>query len=220
MLVDCIKRLFKGKERDDLAPIFTIEELSKIELSSFGSLTEGSLDLEEKYSHKESKKNVLIVDDEETMFYIYKNCIKKMNVFCKNNKNVFKNYNVYYSFNKNAGIIALDSIFKGMKIDIAFLDLTLGFTLKLDKYPDVSRELMNKIIIVDGVDLAIEINKRNPDARIVFVTSHTNDFTIHSTKAYEEKFYNHFNRHIRDYYINKNSDKKCEDMCKILYGEK
>lgn len=159
----------------------------------------------------ENLKNVLIVDDLEDIDVLYLRAFKAIKVTNdKKNKerNVYKDFNVYSTFENNCGAIAFNFI-KNNRIDYAILDITLGYLTNLDN---------GKYVTIDGIDLAVEIWKRYPTCHVVFSTVHTCNQKNPTINKYFKKFNILTGKNLEDYYIEKNSEHLYEELEKFLYS--
>lgn len=113
-----------------------------------------------------------------------------------------------------AGCIAYKAIvIDKQKIDYAILDITLGYIILLDNEAAEYLEL-------DGIDIAIELLKINPETKILFVTAHTMDIRNEDMTYYIVKFETETGRKMSPmYYANKNSEDRPEKIYNFLYGE-
>lgn len=214
-ILSFLNKLFSGGKKKRLDPILSMDEISSLNLNSFGDVTPGIF--KEEINTDSNAPKLLLVDDEESMYFIYKNCFRKINTFSKDN--VYRDFNILPTFGKNSGLIAYRCIHELPKIDYAILDLTLSYTFKIVPSMCDNPEFLHRTVIMDGVDLAIELHKRNPNVKIRFLTSHSNDFSISTIRPYAEKFMDHFGEYIGAYYINKEHEGKCKAIYEFLYGK-
>lgn len=214
-LFKAIDNLFSGNRKKRLDPILSMDEIASLNLLQFGDITP-DIFKEEVNTNPDAPK-LLLVDDEESMYFIYKNCFRKINTFSSDN--VYNDFTLLPTFGRNSGLIAYRYIHELPKIDYAILDLTLSYTFKVVPSMCDKPEFLHRTVIMDGVDLAIELHKKNPNVKIRFLTSHSNDFTISTIRPYAEKFMEHFGEYIGDYYINKEQECKCKKIYEFLYGK-
>ena len=110
---------------------------------------------------------------------------------------VLEDYNVLYFIGKNVGFSFLHFLeSSNIKIDYIVLDITINTFAKVD----------DNILEIDGVDLAIYIDKKYPDCKIMFNTAHTMNPRNPTVSSYMSKFKQHFNVGIEKYSINKLSN--------------
>lgn len=160
-------------------------------------------------NHNYDKKTLLFVDDYKAMESLY-------NIAFINNKettkrDVYEDFNVYKIFGENCGIKALKLIEK-QKIDYAILDLTLGEIVHYNAEDD-----NEKYVCIDGVDIASEILKHNPEAKIVFVTAHNLNTKYDKFKMFTEKFKAVANEDIEKHYINKLEEDRDQELIDFIY---
>lgn len=216
-IVNMISDLFKIKTKKRLPPILSMDEISSLNLKMFGEITPDIFG--EKLHPKKSSPSLLMVDDEESMYFIYKNCFRRIKTFSKDGDDVYHDFHLLPTFGKNSGLVAYRCIEELPKIDYAILDLTLSYTFKIVPGMCKKPEFLHRTIVMDGVDLAIKLHEKNPNVKIRFLTSHTDDFTISTIKPYADKFYAYFKDRIENHYINKESDYKFDQIYNFLYNK-
>lgn len=145
--------------------------LNEMDFSSYGNPI---------VSNPDNPTSILIVDDYDLTNVLFSNDFKAMDAeFNHNPENDFK---IYRCLNKDAGYQAWNLIAKHKtKIDYALLDLTLGLVVKLPN---------GDFVDIDGVELACKILEVNPDAKILFVSAHTNNKENYILKKYSSKLSN------------------------------
>lgn len=206
-----LKSLFRKEPHNEEEIIETVKDLfpNREEIIS-------NIDLEDTpevkpYTKKEPSsklKNLLLLDDYVAIESIYK--INLDNIKTQKNKNPYKDFNVFGCFGEISGRKALKLISK-YKIDYAILDLTLSESVYYNKE--------NVTIYLDGVDIASELYKRNPDVKIMFLTAHNLNLRYDYFQNYSEKFNKvSGGKNIVDHYINKISDDIGHIFFKFLYG--
>lgn len=158
----------------------------------------------------DTKQNILIVDDYEDIIYVIDRAFKKLytdytNLACGCEEDdaglncVYKTHNVFQALGVTCSLTAMKFI-RENKVDIAILDLTLGDLIHID--PETK-------LTMDGVDLIIEIIKRNPDCKFIFLTAHsfTKEDEVSLTSNIRQKYKNKFklvlNKNIEDYVVSK-----------------
>ena len=197
-MLDTLKRYFskdKQKEKKD-----KINKLSKKDFESYTKPKE--LQREQKkivvpdvYSNKiidNNKPSILVMDDFVGMAQLINDELDRVQC-C----NITKDYNIILA----TGLFAAFSVEnmiknKTHKIDIAFLDITLGGVVKGIEY--------------DGIDVAIMLKKYNKNCVIKFVTGHT--LNKHNPELFKfiEKFETFFNTKMDDTEIINFNGKKVE----------
>ena len=106
-------------------------------------------------------------------------------------------YNVLYFIGKNVGFSFLYFLeTSNIKIDYAVLDITINTFAKVE----------DSVLEIDGVDLAIYIDKKYSDCKVMFNTAHTMNPRNPTVSSYMSKFKQHFNVGIEKYSINKLSN--------------
>ena len=98
-------------------------------------------------------KNILLVDDHPFILDTYVNMLKKTNLF------KFENFLEATSVEK-----ALSIINEEKEIDIAFFDISMP-----------KNSISN---IEDGIDLALHFKSKHPNAKIIFITMHTEFYIL------------------------------------------
>lgn len=142
-------------------------------------------------------KTLLLVDDVELSALLYKADFDGIrDVYGLDIEN---EYNEIKSLGQVCGYSSIKYIkTTDIKITHAILDLTLGHIEMVD----------GVYLEVDGVDVAIELYKHNPDIKILFSTAHSLDNKNATVKYYFNKL-KEFNGHcLLDFYLNKNTDRK------------
>lgn len=158
-------------------------------------------------------KTVLILDDIIESKLMYNTDFSKIKRKYKVDPN--KDFRIVYANGSKAGYIAYRYVMDtNNPIDIALLDITLGGIIKFDD---------GNYIEIDGVDIAIELYKRNPDIKFVFATSHTLNRGASDMLYYFDKFEEATGENLCRYYLDKNNNDKENDRAlqikKLLYGQ-
>lgn len=97
-----------------------------------------------------------------------------------------------------AGFIAHKYLLDAYKIDYAVLDITLGYSIKLNN---------GSYIEYDGVDIALEIMEKFPNAKIAFCSAHAMNRDNNMINKFIDKFEKTTGMNIDKHYINKNGDR-------------
>jgi len=124
--------------------------------------------------YDKSKPTILIMDDFTGMVLLLKDELGRVQC-C----DVNKNFNILIVTGKYAAFSVEKTLRNNpIKIDIAFLDITLGGVINNIEY--------------DGIDTAILINSLNPECNIKFITGHTlnkhNPTIFKFMKKFEDSF--------------------------------
>lgn len=156
------------------------------------------------------KPRVIVVDDLTTVRTIFNLDLDKIKTVY--GKDVKEDFNLCYFIGPKAGFEAFKFVaVENQKVDYAFLDLTLGYLVKVDD---------DSYIEIDGIDLAITILKRNPNAKIIFSTASTLDYGNRNMQYFIDKFYEFSKIKLNsesEMYMNKNSD-RIKTILNLLYG--
>jgi len=153
------------------------------------------------------EKNLLILDDQEVSFELYKADFRKIERGY--NVNPLNDFNIINVLGVQAGLMAYKYIINNEnKIDYAMLDITLGFIIKLDN---------GEHFEFDGIDIAILLIKYNPNIKFLFLTAHTLNRRNPVLSNYFEKFEESTGKSIEDFYLNKNVD-RFNKLYELLYG--
>ena len=147
---------------------------------------------------------LLIVDDIPDTKVIYEFMFKQ--ILAKYKYDIYKHVEVSYALGNDCVSKAYAFICKN-KIDLACLDLTMGYMVK--DGPIIEE--------INGVDLYYIIkNKNNQDASMVFVTAHSFNSDNPVISSYINEFKLAVDDSIYKHYINKNDANKLDLMYKFL----
>ena len=147
---------------------------------------------------------LLIVDDIPDTKVIYEFMFKQ--ILAKYKYDIYKHVEVSYALGNDCVSKAYAFICEN-KIDLACLDLTMGYMVK--DGPIIEE--------INGVDLYYIIkNKNNADASMVFVTAHSFNSDNPVISSYINEFKLAVNDSIYKHYINKNDANKLDLMYKFL----
>lgn len=145
-----------------------------------------------------TQKTLLLVDDIEISEFLYKADFDGLLSMYK--LDVMNEYNYVKALGPVCGYSAINFIRTSeVLITHAILDLTLGH---IEIVSD------GTYIEVDGVDIAIELYRHNPDVKILFSTAHSLDNKNSTVKYYFNKLQEATGRSLLDLYLNKNGDRK------------
>jgi len=160
--MNIIKKLL-AKIKSPIDNIFNEEESEEIDYikpmdlgSNKYEIIVPEIDLNKNSKFNQKLKTIFIMDDFDGMAELIKDELKQVN--CCNLK---KYFNIIMSTGIFAGFSIRNLLQENpdLKIDIAFLDITLGGIINGEE--------------LDGIDIAILLKERNPDCLIKFVTGHT-----------------------------------------------
>lgn len=189
MLMKLIKKFFSKPVPLELPVKLNRKEIiDSIDYTKFKSL---------EYVNK-TQKTLLLVDDIEISEFLYKADFDGLLSMYK--LDVMNEYNYVKALGPVCGYSAINFIRTSeVLITHAILDLTLGH---IEIVSD------GTYIEVDGVDIAIELYRHNPDVKILFSTAHSLDNKNSTVKYYFNKLQEATGRSLLDLYLNKNGDRK------------
>jgi hypothetical protein len=200
-----IKDLFKKKVSEKINNESLLDDL-------LNGIQDGVEEIDyDKYPNPEiidngSDKTILFLDDMVNMWFLYDLDIHEIKD--KYKKDVYEDFNIIKCFGREAGFTAHKFIFKNYKkVDFAILDITLGYGVKL---------LNGEYVEYDGIDVFLELYKRNPDMKFLFCTAHTLNIKNPTVGYFFKKFESETGLKFKDHYLNKNS-KRSEAIYKLLY---
>ena len=197
MLIDFFKKFFSKPVSPEL-PV----KLSRKEI--IDSIDYGKFQSPEFINNKK-QETLLLVDDIEISEFLYKADFDGILSVYK--LNVMKEYNYIKALGPECGYSAINFIRNSdILITHAILDLTLGH---IEIVSD------GTYIEVDGVDIAIELYKHNPDVKILFSTAHSLDNKNSTVKYYFHKLQEATGKSLLDLYLNKNGNRK-DSLYKLL----
>jgi len=149
------------------------------------------------YGNVNATKTMLLVDDQESVFYLYDldfESIKKRFGY-----DILNEFKIVRCDGNDAGFTASKYIQSvDNEIVVGILDLTLGTIVKLSN---------GKILLRDGVDLALELIDRHPRCKIGVCTAHMLNDENPAIMALIHKFNKATGRELLDYAFSKNSDR-------------
>ena len=202
-LLSLKKKIVEVEVVEEQVELTKSEMISRIDMSKYGN----PIFVNE---YDKDKPTIIMVDDLLPTKVLYDVAIKnikhvKFNKdknecevdYTHDNKIKIDDYNVLYFIGKNVGFSFLHFLeTSNIKIDYVVLDITINTFAKVE----------DNILEIDGVDLAIYIDKKNPDCKIMFNTAHTMNPRNPTVSSYMSKFKQHFNVGIEKYSINKLSN--------------
>lgn len=207
--IEYITGLFKKKKEETTSTSSSKEEqpqalpteilLNELDFSSYGLPI---------ITNEDKPTNLLIVDDYDLTNVLFSNDFKAMTSEFNHNPN--DDFKIYRCLNKNAGYQAWHLVSKlKTKIDYALLDLTLGLVVKLPN---------GEFIDIDGAELACKILEVNPEAKILFVSAHTNNKENYILKKYSSKLI-HCGLDLYSNYCHKSSPDRYKTIHDFLYNK-
>lgn len=203
-LLSLKKKIIEVEDVEEQVELTKSEMINRIDMSKYGN----PIFVNE---YNKDKPTIIMVDDLLPTKVLYDVAIKNIkHVKFNKDKNeceidythdnkikVLEDYNVLYFIGKNVGFSFLHFLeASNIKIDYAVLDITINTFAKVE----------DNILEIDGVDLAIYIDKKYPDCKIMFNTAHTMNPRNPTVTSYMSKFKQHFNVGIEKYSINKLSN--------------
>ena len=202
-LLSLKKKIVEVEVVEEKVELTKSEMISRIDMSKYGN----PIFVNE---YDKDKPTIIMVDDLLPTKVLYDVAIKnikhvKFNKdknecevdYTHDNKIKIDDYNVLYFIGKNVGFSFLHFLeTSNIKIDYVVLDITINTFAKVD----------DNMLEIDGVDLAIYIDKKYPDCKIMFNTAHTMNPRNPTVSSYMSKFKQHFNVGIEKYSINKLSN--------------
>lgn len=142
-----------------------------------------------------NRKTIILLDDLVPTKFLYEIAMEDID---KSTNTVFlEKFNVIYFFGKNIGFSFIDFLrTTDIKIDYAILDITINTYTRVK----------NTTLDLDGVDLAIEINKKYPNCTILFNSAHTMNPRNPTVSNFMGKFKKHFGIGLESQSIDKMSN--------------
>ena len=151
---------------------------------------------------KEGRPTLFILDDLPSTEILY--TIDFKNINNDYNFDVEEKFNVIMVYGRKVGFAALKFFKKNIKIDYAILDITIDSLEKFDN---------GDYLDLDGIDIAIELNRICKDTKIIFSSAHTLNVRNNLMLEYITKYENHFKNDITKHSIDKNSTRY-----KVIYN--
>lgn len=154
-------------------------------------------------------KGLLLMDDVKHTSSLYSIDFKRIQR--RHNKNILSDFTVITAYGRECGFQVAKYIKEeeNPPITHALLDITLGYSERLPS---------GDLLEIDGIDIAMELIKSNPDIKFLFCTSHSNCSDVSTMKYYFDKFEKE-GYDISKYIIDKNSSERYEDIYKFLYAD-
>lgn len=152
---------------------------------------------------------MILIDDIECTDLMYKQDIISME--STYNVTPYKDFKVIKCLGKDAGYIAYKYVvLNGNKVNKGVIDITLGHNV---------RNKDGFYVDIDGIDIAWHIKECNPNFEFILSTAHTLNTKNTVINKYNAKCEKHFNRPLKDYYLNKNSY-RVDRFYMLAYGSK
>ena len=152
-----------------------------------------------------NKPSILIVDDNEYIKDLYEYDFKQLDRIA--NEPISSKYNIIYALGDNSGMLALQYIVRDFNIKIALLDLTLAKLYNIEE---------DTFIELDGVDLAIALEKYLPNTFYRFLSAHNLEYPIGILMEYLKKANKYLNRDLAVLTINKSIRNKEEVFLNLI----
>jgi len=196
-MIKYLKKLFTKETEPEMDISKEIDAFKK-QYSNEDRLLE-NLDIEEPEvcGNINSNKVLLLVDDQPTVFFLYK--VEFETILDKHGYDIAKKFKIVKCVGPKAGFIANKYLQTASnEIVIAILDLTLGCIIKVDEY---------HTIVYDGVDIALDIIKKHPMCKIGVCTAHMLDTANPVLSKLINKFNKTTGHNLLDYAFSKNDDR-------------
>ncbi len=126
-------------------------------------------------------QTILIMDDYQSMVDLIAKELKRID--CGEGCVIYENYNIVSASSEYAAFIVENALLNdGLRVDIAFLDITLG-------------GVMNNLEL-DGIDIADILKRANPNCNVKLLTGHTLNKKNPEIFKFFQKFEDVFDRQI------------------------
>lgn len=141
-----------------------------------------------------NRKTILIMDDLPTTEVLY--TVDFKNIKLEFDYDITSKFNIIMLYDRKVGFAALKFLKKKINIDYAILDINID---SLEKFDD------GDYLDLDGIDIAIELIKINPKAKIIFSSAYTLNAKNPLMYDYIVKYEKNFNKSLVENTIDKNS---------------
>lgn len=181
LILKLIELIKKWRKKETISEV--IEEERDLTTEEMLNLLDYSKYIKPEFinGYNKNKKTIILLDDLMPTKFLYEIAINEMDKQYKDK--FFDKFNVVYFFGKNIGFSFINFLrTSGIKIDYAVLDITINTYTKVG----------NTTLDLDGVDLAIELDKKYPECSLLFNSAHTMNKRNPTVSNFMSKFENHF----------------------------
>lgn len=159
----------------------------------------------------EKEQTLLILDDLPDTLCLF--TVDFERIERKYKRNPYNDFKIVELIGKECGFSAHKYIKHQLatgksKVDIAILDITLGYMERVEG---------GDVIEFDGIDVAIELLKVNPNTKIIFATAHTLDRRDRTMAYYYNKFEKATGKTLDAFYLHKLGD-RTDEFHSLIYG--
>lgn len=141
-----------------------------------------------------NRKTILIMDDLPTTEVLY--TVDFKNIKLEFDYDITSKFNIIMLYDRKVGFATLKFLKKKINIDYAILDINID---SLEKFDD------GDYLDLDGIDIAIELTKINPNVKIIFSSAYTLNAKNPLMYDYIVKYEKNFNKSLVENTIDKNS---------------
>ena len=141
-----------------------------------------------------NRKTILIMDDLPTTEVLY--TVDFKNIKLEFDYDITSKFNIIMLYDRKVGFATLKFLKKKINIYYAILDINID---SLEKFDD------GDYLDLDGIDIAIELTKINPNVKIIFSSAYTLNAKNPLMYNYIVKYEKNFNKSLVENTIDKNS---------------